>query len=65
MGIWHLALTFPQVVATPLAGYLVDTFQAVGRAHGQPALGYTIIFSVAVVYFFVGTLFVRQVKKAR
>jgi len=65
MGIWHIALTFPQLVATPLAGYLLDTFQAVGRTNGQPNLGYTVIFSIAVLYFFLGTVFVRQVKKVR
>jgi hypothetical protein len=65
MGIWHIALTFPQLVATPLAGFLLDTFQRVGKASGQPTLGYTVIFSIAIVYFFLGTVFVRRVKKAR
>jgi len=65
MGIWHIALTFPQLAATPLAGYLLDTFQRVGRSSGQPTLGYTVIFAIAVVYFFLGTVFVYQVKKAR
>jgi MFS family permease len=65
MGIWHISLTLPQLIATPLAGVLLDTFQAYGRAHGQPALGYTVIFWLAVVYFLLGTVFVKQVKKAR
>ena len=65
MGIWHIALTFPQLVTTPLAGFLLDTFQRVGKASGQPTLGYTVIFSIAIVYFFLGTVFVRRVKKAR
>lgn len=65
MGIWHIALTLPQLIATPLAGYLLDVFQVVGRQNNQPNLGYTVIFSIAVLYFFLGTVFVRQVKKAR
>ena len=65
MGIWHIALTFPQLIATPLAGFLLDAGQRVGKANGLPTLGYTVIFSVAIVYFFLGTIFVRQVKKAR
>lgn len=65
MGLWHMALTIPQLVATPLAGSLLDTFQRVGKSNGHPTLGYTVIFSIAIVYFFLGTIFVRQVKKAR
>lgn len=65
MGIWHMALTVPQLIATPLAGWLLDTFQVVGKRNGQPTLGYTVIFSIAVVYFLLGTVFVRKVKSAR
>lgn len=65
MGIWHIALTFPQLIATPLAGFLLDTGQRVGKAQGLPTLGYTIMFGAAIVYFFLGTAFVSRVKKAR
>jgi MFS family permease len=65
MGIWHVALTFPQLVATPLAGFLLDVGQRAGKAQGLPTLGYTVIFGLAIVYFALGTIFVRQVKKAR
>jgi MFS family permease len=65
MGLWHMALTIPQFLATPVAGRLLDTFQGVGRTTGRPNLGYTVIFSLAVVYFLLGTIFVRKVKKAR
>jgi MFS family permease len=65
MGLWHMALTIPQFLATPVAGKLLDTFQGVGRTTGRPNLGYTVIFSLAVVYFLLGTIFVRKVKKAR
>jgi MFS family permease len=65
MGLWHMALTIPQFLATPVAGRLLDTFQGVGKATGRPTLGYTVIFGLAIVYFFLGTFFVRKVKKAR
>lgn len=64
MGIWHMALTLPQLVATPVAGFLLDTFQALGKQHGRPTLGYTVIFGVALIYFALGTFFVSKVKKA-
>ena len=64
MGLWHMSLTVPQLLATPTAGWLLDTFNAFGKQGGRPTLGYTVIFSVAIVYFGLGTLFVARVKKA-
>jgi hypothetical protein len=65
MGVWHVAMVFPQVIATPIAGFLLDNFQRVGKAESIPNLGYTVIFMLAVVYFFLGTVFVRQIKGVR
>jgi MFS family permease len=65
MGVWHVALVLPQVIATPIAGFLLDNFQRVGKVQNVPNLGYTVIFMVAVVYFIIGTVFVRQIKKVR
>lgn len=65
MGIWHVALTFPQLIATPIAGFLLDTGQRLGKAQGAPTLGYTVMFGAAIVYFVLGTVFVSRVKKAR
>ena len=48
MGIWHIALTVPQLIATPLAGFLLDTGQRLGKAQGLPTLGYTIMFGAAI-----------------
>ena len=64
MGIWHMALTVPQFLATPIAGALLDTFNSYGKQGGRPTLGYTVIFSLAIVYFALGTVFVSRVKKA-
>ena len=65
MGVWHVAMVLPQVIATPIAGFLLDNFQRVGKAQSIPNLGYTVIFLVAVVYFVLGTVFVKQIKGAR
>jgi MFS family permease len=65
MGVWHVSLVLPQVIATPVAGFLLDNFQRVGTARNVPNLGYTVIFMVAVVYFIFGTVFVKQIKKVR
>ncbi|GAB4209778.1 MAG: MFS transporter [Roseiflexaceae bacterium] len=62
MGVWHIAMTLPQSIATPIAGILLDRFQAVGRASGQPTLGYIVIFGLAFVYFVLGTVLVRNVR---
>jgi len=65
MGVWHVASTFPQVIAPFIAGGLLDHFQHIGHAHGLPTLGYTVIFMLAFVYFILGTVLVSKVKGAR
>jgi MFS family permease len=65
MGVWHVAMVLPQVIATPIAGFLLDDFQRVGSAQNIPNLGYTVIFLAAVVYFMIGTVFVKQIKGVR
>jgi len=65
MGVWHVAFTFPQVIATPIAGFMLDKFQVIGAQNGAPTLGYTAIFSLATLYFILGTVLVRQIRKVR
>ena len=65
MGVWHIAVTLPQVIATPIAGLLLDKGQHFGQAHGAPNLGYTVVFVIAFVYFLLGTVLVRKIKGAR
>jgi MFS family permease len=59
MGIWSLALVLPQVIAAPIAGYMLDYFQSVGPSIN---LGYTVIFLLSVVYFAAGTFFVKHIE---
>jgi MFS family permease len=65
MGVWHVAFVLPQVIATPVAGFLLDNFQRVGTANHMPNLGYTVIFMMAVLFFLLGTVFVKQIKGVR
>jgi hypothetical protein len=37
----------------------------VGKANGAPTLGYTVIFLVATLYFVLGTVLVRRIRKVR
>lgn len=65
MGVWHVAITLPQVIATPIAGVLLDLFSQVGQRVGQPTLGYSVIFGLATLYFVLGTVLVRNVRGVR
>jgi MFS family permease len=65
MGIWHIATALPQVVAVPVAGPILDGFNRLGPAWGYPSLGYTVIFSMSMVYVMVGTALVSRIKGAK
>ena len=65
MGVWHIAFTMPQIIATPIAGRRLDVFQNIGVGAGLPTLGYSVIFSLAVAYFAMGTYFVHKTKSVR
>lgn len=65
MGLWHIASTLPQVAAAPIAGLLLDYFSRLGHAHGLPTLGYLVIFSIAVIYFMLGTVLVSKIRGVR
>jgi MFS family permease len=60
LGIWAIANTLPQVLAPIIAGPILDAFNR--RA---PNLGYTIVFSGAIVYVTLGSIFVWRIKGAR
>ncbi len=60
LGIWAIANTLPQVLAPVVAGPVLDAFN-----HRAPNLGYTVIFSFAIVYVMLGSIFVWKIKGAR
>ncbi|MCL6569966.1 MAG: MFS transporter, partial [Meiothermus silvanus] len=59
MGIWHMALVFPQLFQG-LFGQILD---AGNRA--SPGGGYPILFAIAVIFFALGTVFVSRVRGVR
>lgn len=67
MGVWHIAMTLPQVLATLMAGFLLDYFNnARPTAQGEPGtFGFTVIFAFAALYFILGTVLVRKIRKVR
>lgn len=60
MGLFHIALTFPQAIIPFFTGPLID---ALNGPHGNG--GYRIVFSSAVVFMILGTVFVSRIKTVR
>jgi len=60
LGIWGVANTLPQVTAPLIAGPLLDLFN-----HAQPGAGYSVIFSMAIVYTVLGSILVWKIKGSR
>jgi Na+/melibiose symporter-like transporter len=60
MGIWHVAIVLPQVLAPALTGLTLTTFKSVSLL-----LGYNVVFVLTALWFVLGTVFVRQIRGAR
>lgn len=60
MGLFHIALTFPGAIIPFFAGPLLD---ALNGPHGNG--GYRVVFSSAVVFMILGTVFVSRIKTVR
>ena len=60
MGIWHVALVLPQVLAPALSGLLLAAFKPL-----PPVFGYTVVFVVTAMWFVLGTVLVSRVRGAR
>jgi len=58
MGVWNIALTFPQVMAVVLGGWLITLGVALGSKH----LGYNFLFVAFVIFSVAGTVTVRYIK---
>ncbi|KAJ3408144.1 hypothetical protein HDV05_005132 [Chytridiales sp. JEL 0842] len=61
MALWHSALLLPQIVATPVAGWLLDSFQQVGEKDGVQCLGYKVVFVICMLYFISGAEVTRRI----
>ena len=60
MGIWHVSLVLPQMLAPALTGVILSVFKGTSIL-----LGYTAVFVLTAVWFILGTVFVRQIRGAR
>jgi MFS family permease len=60
MGLFHVALTFPQAIVPFLSGPILD---AINGPTGTG--GYRVVFSSAVVFMILGTVFVSRIKTVR
>ena len=61
MGLFHVALTLPQAILPLFGGALIDYLN---RSVGGN-VGYRVVFSSAVLFLFVGTVFVSRIKAVR
>ncbi len=62
LGVWHIAFVLPGSLATPLAGWLLTLAGSLGVG---AASRYSLVFVMSIVYFVLGTVLVRNVRKAR
>ena len=60
MGIWHVSLVLPAMLAPALTGVILAAFKGTSLL-----LGYTAVFVLTAVWFILGTAFVRQIRGAR
>jgi MFS family permease len=60
MGLFHVALTLPQVMVPALAGVLLDYFN-----RQSPNSGYRVVFSTAIVFLVLGTVLVSRIRSVR
>lgn len=60
MGLFHVALTLPQVLVQALAGVALDAFN-----RASPNSGYRVVFSAGIVFYLLGTVFVSRIKSVR
>lgn len=57
MGFWNLAMTMPQIIGSPIIGYLLDLFRKMGYIH----LGWLVIFAFCACNFAIGTTLVKKI----
>lgn len=73
MAVWHISMTLPQSITPLIAGYFLlgafgsTTFREASGEMGRsyPHGGYALVFGMAAIFFVLGAVFLRNVKKAR
>lgn len=64
MAVWHVAMTLPQTIMAPIAGFLIALpgKTGVGESVKYTVTGYTYIFVVCSICFAVGAILLKNVK---
>lgn len=57
MGIWHVALVLPAVIAPAISGFVLQQLKPVSLV-----LGYTVVFLIAAFWFSIGTILVTKIR---
>ena len=57
MGFWNLSMTLPQIIGSPIVGYLIDIF----RKMEYVRLGWLSIFTFSAINFCLGTFLVKKI----
>ncbi len=69
IGLWHSALTIPQVLGPAVAGPLLQALNEPGHAVLGVAtganLGYRVVFASVAVWFILGTVLVSRIRGVR
>lgn len=60
MGIWHVSLVLPQVLAPAATGMTLSAFRSTSLL-----AGYTTVFILTAVWFVLGTVYVRRIRGVR
>ena len=71
MAVWHVSMTLPQSVATPVAGFLIaypgmtETLEKGERVPHYTIAGYTSVFVLCAVCFALGAYLLKNVRGVR
>ena len=63
IGVWHISVMLPQLIAAPVGGLVLSQFQidvtkaAAGEKGGYTQDGYSVLFSIAAFYFALAAYF--------
>jgi MFS family permease len=62
MGLWQTISLLSKVVVPGFGGFLLDTFQTIGKENNVPRLGYICIYSLAAFIFIMSGLAALKIK---
>lgn len=57
LGVWHISVVLPQVIASPIAGAILDSF-----SKDETFKGYDVLFSISSICFFLASYMFLKLK---